>query len=223
MVFILLIFGAMFFSPPAHRHRARSFFAFSLIELMVTISVVAVATSGVMVLTGRVFNLLKSANNTTLASQTLQERMEQIRACPWTQLTSEEESPEDEDLSTEDSTDTTDDPSYEVLTDATEFPDDLTDLAESSPGLISVFEKAAASAAGLQDVETEVRVEQYPEGSTPIRIKREKTGTVTVLSHNKDLVYADMVRVTVQVTWKGTADGRTRTISGQTIITKSTQ
>jgi prepilin-type N-terminal cleavage/methylation domain-containing protein len=219
----LLIFGAMFFSPPAPRHRPRSFLAFTLIELMVTISVVAVATSGIMVLSGRVFNLLKSANNTTLASQTLQERLEQIRAAAWTTITSAEIPPADEDTSTEDSTDIADDSSQEVLTDPTEFPDDLTDLEESSPGLVSLFEIAAVSAAGLQDVVTEVTVAKYPEGSTPIKIRREKTGSVTIVSHNKDLVYEDMVRVTVSVSFKSTADGRTRTISGQTIITKSSQ
>jgi len=212
----------MFSHTPAQRHRARSSLAFTIVELIVTISVVAFATSGIMVLTSRVFNLLKSANNTTLASQTLQERLEQIRSAAWTQITSEEVPPEDDDSTTEDATDTTGDESGEVLTDATEFPDDLTDLTESSPGLVSVFETGAVSAAGLTDVETDVTVAQYPVATTAIHLRREKNGTVTVLSHNKDLVYSDMVRVTIKVTWKSSADG-TRSIAGQTIVAKRTQ
>jgi type II secretory pathway pseudopilin PulG len=71
MVFQVLNERAMFVHPPVHRRWPRGSLAFTLVELMVTISVVAFATSGIMVLSSRVFNLLKSANNTTLASQTL--------------------------------------------------------------------------------------------------------------------------------------------------------
>jgi hypothetical protein len=176
-----------------------------------------------MVLSGRVFSLLKSANNSTLATHTLQERLEQIRAAGWTAVTSEEVPPSDDDDTIEDMSDSTGDESLEVLTDATLFPDDLSDASTSDPGLIKVLEIAATSAAGL-DSETElVTVAKYPEGSTPIRLRREIDGKVTVLSHNADLVYEDMVRVTVQITWRNAGDGRTRSMSGQTIITKSTQ
>jgi hypothetical protein len=131
--------------------------------------------------------------------------------------------PTDEDATTEDESDSVDDASGEVLTDATEFPDDLSDTGTSSPGLVTLFDQATLSAVGLQDVRTEVVVTKYPDGSTPIRIRREIDGTVTVLSHNADLVYEDMVRVALKITYKSTADGRPRSISGQTIISKSSQ
>ena len=196
---------------------------FTLVELMVSVAIIGIVSASVALLSGSVFNLLRSANGMTLATQTLQERLEQIRGAAWTVVTSEEIPPTDMDATPDDAAESAADPSGEVLADPTEFPDDLTDASASDPGLIKIFEVAARSSEGLHGVQEEVTVVKYPEGSTPIRLERASDGTVTVLSHNPDLVCENMVRVTLRLNWINLSDGRTRGLSGQVIITKNTQ
>lgn len=190
---------------------------------MITVGVLGITSACAMVISARSFNLLRSSNESTLATQCLQERMEQLRSVGWATLTSAEIAESDDDDTLEDATDTTGDLTQEVLTEATEFPDDLTDIAESDPGLLPVMAVALTSATDLRDVVETVTVTKYPQGSTPIRIRRNKDGTTTILSHNADLVYEDMVRVLVVFSWRSNANARTRTVAAQSIITKNTQ
>ncbi len=176
-----------------------------------------------MVLSARSFNLLKNANESTLATQCLQERMEQLRSVGWTTLTSAEIPDSDDDDTSDDTADSLGDLSGEILTESTEFPDDLADTDDSDPGLLPVMEQALTSAADLSEVVETVTVAKYPEGSTPIKVQRNADGTTTILSHNADLVYEDMVRVVIQLSRRNKADGRIKTVSAQTIITKNTQ
>jgi hypothetical protein len=175
-----------------------------------------------MVLSARSFKILSSANESTMATQCIQERMEKIRGAGWTTLTSREIPEADDDDTSSDASDASGDLSGEVLVEPTEFPDDLADSDVSDPGLIPLMEKALVASADLRDVVENVRVETYPTATTPIRIRRNADGTVTILSHNPDLVYEEMVRVVLQVSWRS-KNGRTRTAAAQTIITKNTQ
>lgn len=190
---------------------------------MVTVGIVGITCASAMVLSARSFNLLKSANETTQSSQCLQERMEQLRNLGWMSLTSKEIPEGDDDDTIEDEADIVGDLTQEILVEPTEFPDDLTDTTESDPGLLPVMEKGVASSAELKEVVETVTVAKYPEGSTPIKVRRNTDGTVTVLSHNADLVYEDMVRVVLTVSWKSKNSGTTRTVAAQSIITKNTQ
>jgi hypothetical protein len=190
---------------------------------MVTVGILAITSASAMVLSARSFNLLRSANESTLASQCLQERMEQLRGAGWTTLTSREIPEPDDDDTADDAADSTGDLTQEVLTETTEFPDDLSDVAESDPGLITLMAKALVSAADVKNPVENVTVAKYPEGSTPIKVRRNADGTTAIVSHNADLVYEDMVRVVLQFSWTSKTDGRTRTVGAQTIITKNTQ
>jgi hypothetical protein len=118
--------------------------------------------------------------------------------------------------------DTTGDESGEVLTDATEFPDDLTDLTESSPGLVSVFETGAVSAAGLTDVETDVTVASVSgsDDGDP-SAAGEKWDRDRSLAQQGPRLLGHGARHD-QCHWKSSADG-TRSIAGQTIVAKRTQ
>jgi hypothetical protein len=82
---------------------------------------------------------------------------------------------------------------------------------------------ALASAADLREVVETVTVTKYPVGSTPIKLRRNADGSTTILSHNADLVYEDMVRVVLQFRWKSNNKGQARTVAAQSIITKNTQ
>lgn len=197
--------------------------AFTLVELMVTIGVVSGAFVTLVALSGRFSNMLRSANDSTMVTQSLQERLEQIRSASWTSITSEEIPPTDTDVSSDDATDESADPSNEVLTDPTLFPDDLTDADSSEPGLLTLLESATPSSAHINNLVEEVTVTKYPEGSTPIRIRRNADGTLTTLSHNPDLVSEYMVRVVVRMTWTSSAKGNERNQSAQFILTKSSQ
>jgi type II secretory pathway pseudopilin PulG len=203
--------------------RGRFRAAFTLVELMVTVGVVAGAFATLAALSGRFSNMLRSANDSTMAAQALQERTEQIRAASWTTITSEEIPPTDADASSDDAGDESDDPSNEVLTDPTEFPDDLTDSDSSEPGLLTILDTATPSSSKLNNLVEEISVSKYPEGSTPIRIRRNADGTVTTLSHNDQLVNEYMVRVVVHLTWTSATKGATRNQSAQFVITKSSQ
>src|SRR5437660_610845 len=78
-----------------------------------------------------------------------QERSGMIRASSWQVVTSEAVPPMDEDLAGDDASDASDDPSNELLTDPTEFLDDLTDTETSEPGLLEAFDAPLLSAKGL--------------------------------------------------------------------------
>jgi type II secretory pathway pseudopilin PulG len=206
---------------PFQRRRLSA--AFTLVELMITVAVVAGAFVSLAALSGRFSNMLRSANDATMITQSLQERMEQIRSASWNTITSEEIPPTDEDVATDDAADDGSDASNEVYTDPTEFPDDLTDADASDPGLLNLLETATPSSARINNLTEEVTVTKYPEGSTPIRIRRNPDGTLTTLSHNPDLVGEYMVRIVVRMTWTSSTGGATRNQSAQLIVTKSSQ
>ena len=190
---------------------------------MITVGILGITSACAMVISARSFNLLKSSNESTLASQCLQERVEQLRSAGWTTLTSSEIAPTDDDATLEDALDATGDLTLETIIETTEFPDDLTDTEDSDPGLLTIMANALASGTDLREVVETVTVAKYPEGSTPIKVRRNADGTTTILSHNADLVYEEMVRVVLQLSWKSNANGRVRTMAAQTIITKNTQ
>jgi prepilin-type N-terminal cleavage/methylation domain-containing protein len=196
---------------------------FTLVELSITVAVVSVAFSSLILLNGRLSNMLRSANDCTLVNQTLQERMEMLRSANWNTLTSEETPDADMDVSSDDATDESTDPSNEVLTDTTEFPDDLPDSSGDEPGLLTLLDKVCSSAAGINNLTETITVTKYPEGSTAIKVRRNPDGSLTTLSHNPNLANEAMVRVVVQLTWVNSADNRTRNQSGQIILTKSSQ
>lgn len=210
------------YPPPSFRHR-RSRSGFTLVELLITVGILGITSACTMVISGRSFNLLKSSNESTLATQCLQERMEQLRSVGWTTLTSPEIPDVDDDDNAADASDSAGDLTQEVLTDATEFPDDISDTADSDPGLLTLMATAVDSAKDLRQVVETVTVTKYPQGSTAIKVRRNADGTTTTLSHNADLVYDETVRVVLQVSWKSTSSGRTRTMGAQSIITKNTQ
>lgn len=209
--------------PDSRTSTWRSRAAFTLAELMVTVGIVGITSASALVLGARTFNILKSSNDLTLASQCLQERMEQIRSSGWTTLTSAEIAEPDDDDTIEDELDTEGDLTTEVLDEPTEFPDDIQDTEKSDPGLTPVMEKALTSAADLLDVVETVTVAKYPQPGTPIKIRRNKDGSVQVLSHEAELVYEDMVKVVLELSWKSRATAQTRTVVAQTVITKSSQ
>jgi type II secretory pathway pseudopilin PulG len=153
---------------------------------MITVGIIGITGASAMTLSARSFNLLRSANESTLASQSIQERMEQLRSAGWTTLTSREIPGADDDSTSEDTSDSDGDLTTEVLTETTEFPDDLGDVAESDPGLIVVLAQALGSTVDLQNPVETVTVTKYPEGSTAIRVRRNADGTTDILSHNAD-------------------------------------
>lgn len=188
-----------------------------------TVVIVAGAFASLAAMSGRFSNMLRSANDSTMIAQTLQERLEMIRSASWSTITSEEIPPNDEDVGGDDPTDESTDPTNEVLTDPTVFPDDLSDATDSQPGLLDLLDTATASGTNLGGLTETVTVSKYPEGSTPIRVQRSSNGTLTVLSHNKDLVNENMLRVVVELSWIGANNAQVRKQSGQIILTKSSQ
>lgn len=197
--------------------------AFTLVELTVTVAVVSVAFSSLMLVSGRLSNMLRSCNDATLVNQSIQERLEQLRSASWNTLTSEETPADDLDILSDDSSDASTDPTTEVLTDPTVFPDDLPDSNGLEPGLLDILSKACLSSTGLSNLTEMITVTKYPEGSTPIRARRNPDGSLTVLSFTPTLADETMVRVVVQMSWTASANGQIRTQAGQIVLTKSSQ
>ena len=203
--------------------RLRHLAAFTLLELVVTTGIVSMAFASLMVLNARLSNMLRSANDSTLVTQTLQERLEMICAAPWSAITSEETPAADLDLTEDDPSDESTDPTAEALPDPTVFPDDLPDSSGEEPGILELISRAANSAAGLNNLTELYTITAYPAGSTPIRVRRNADGSLTVLSHNSDLADEPMIRVVVQLTWESAAGLRVRNQAGQIILTKKSQ
>ncbi|HJT80411.1 MAG TPA: type II secretion system protein [Chthoniobacterales bacterium] len=213
---------------------------FSLVEVMVAMGVLIVGISSVFVLNSQVVNTLRRGTSGSFASQLIQERMEQFRRAAWTEITSNyppnEEDPADIGYDSD-----ADDNGENYVDDVypTEFPYDLEDLDSLSPGLKEVMAIVPASAAQLPNLKERVTVEAYNAsnkditifdangssitlgpfdvGGTPIVVEREN-GVVTTVTHNAVMVLNTTVRLTLQVSWKG-SDGITRTKESVTLFT----
>lgn len=206
--------------------------AFTIVELMVAAGILAIALGSIFALNSQVMNSIRRGTSASYASQLIQERMEQFRRAAWTELTSnyppEADDPADAGYDSDADEDGT---VYTDETYATEFPYDLTDLDDTTPGLQELMSVATASAAQLPNVTETVRIEtynpssdtlkaytgevdvngdpvtvdvaQYETGGTPIIVRRQN-GVLTVDQFNPLLVLSATVRLAITVDWKGT-------------------
>ena len=226
-------------TSPSRSRRAR-LAGFSIVEVIVATSIMAIALGSVFALNSQVINNIRRGTKSSFASQLIQERMEQFRRAAWTELTStyppEEEDPADAGYDSD-----SDDDGSSYLDDVypTEFPYDLTEVAALAPGLQEVMAVPAASSAQLPNVVervtvqtynasenpidvfnsdgTTVTLQKYECGGTPIIVQR-TNGVVTTLSHNPVAVLSTTVRLTYRVSWTGT-DNVTRTKETVTLFT----
>ena len=230
------------FSPLPLRRAGRKNLAFSLVEIMVAVGILAIALGSVFALNSQVMNSIRRGTKGSFASQLIQERMEQFRRASWTELTSSYP-PEDEDPADAgyDSDIDADNGETAYLDDTypTEFPYDLAEVAALTPGLQDLMAVPAASAAQLPNVVERVTVQTYNAsnsainvfnsdgttvalqpfdcGGTPIIVER-SNGVVTATSHNPVAVLSTTVKLTMRVSWTGT-DNVTRTKETVTLFT----
>jgi type II secretory pathway pseudopilin PulG len=213
--------------------------AFSLVEVMVAATVLAIGLGSVVAINSNVIGLLRRSTSASYASQLMQERMEQFRRAAWTEITSNYP-PDDDDHGSVGYDEDSEDGGSLVDDDyPTEFPYDEADLDSLTAGLVSLMGVPTASAAQLRGVKETVRVETYNSSSSawtgfdwngdpltlqpftyggrPIVVTRQN-GTVTQVTHNAMCVYATTVRLTLTVEWAGT-DGVQRTKETVTLFT----
>jgi len=216
--------------------------AFTLIEVMMAASVLAVALGSIFALNSQVIRELRRGTASSFASQLIQERMEQFRRAAWTELTStyppDTEDPNDAGYDSDLDT-TNGEVAYVDDAYPTEFPYDLEEVEALTPGLAELMAVPSASAAQLRDVVERVTVQTYNAsnspidifnsdgttatvqpfqcGGTPIIVERQN-GAVTTVSHNPVAVLSTTIRMTLNVSWKG-MDNVTRTKETVTLFT----
>jgi len=225
--------------PPSRKQSIRaSIAAFTLTEVMVAASVMALGIGSLVALNSQVINVMRRGVVGSFASQLIQERMEQFRRAAWTEITSNyppaEEDPNDAGYDSDVDGDVYVDDTY-----PTEFPYAIDELDSLNPGLLTLMATSPVSAAQLPNVVERVTVETYNAannpitvfdadgseitispfdvGGTPIVVER-ANGAVTTISHNSVIVLNTTVRLTLRVSWKGT-DGVTRTKEHVTLFT----
>ena len=225
---------------PNRRPGGRNFHysAFTILEVMVAASILAVAISSLFLLNSQVIGNIRRGAVGSFASQLIQERMEQFRRAAWTELTSNYPPDPTDPADTGYDSDTDGDP-YVDDTYPTEFPYNIEELDSLSPGLQDLMGTATASASQLPNVVERVTVEAYNAssnplnifdadgssitiqpfqvGGTPIIVER-SNGAVNVISHNAVMVLNTTVRLTLNVSWKG-SDNVTRTKETVTLFT----
>jgi len=212
--------------------------AFTLTEVMVAASVMALGIGSLVALNSQVINVMRRGVVGSFASQLIQERMEQFRRAAWTEITSNyppaEDDPSDDNYDVD-----ADDGVYVDDTYPTDFPYAIEELDSLNPGLLTLMGTSTISAAQLPNVVERVTVETYNAsnnpltifdadgsevtissfdvGGTPIIVER-KNGVATTISHNSVIVLNTTVRLTLKVSWTGT-DGVTRTKEHVTLFT----
>ena len=205
---------------------------YTLVETIVASGLIALGMVAILSTSGHVFGILKSGRDLSGATQSLQERMEQIRTLAWTQLIAEAPpSTGDDDAgddTSDDETGTVVPPDESDLL-PTEFPDDLADLAVTTPGMADVLATPVQSVKnwGWKNLKETIIIDAYPTGSTPIKVvgtvsANGTTSSTQILSHNADLYYEDLVRVVLLDEWTS-ADGRTHRQQSQTVVARVVQ
>jgi type II secretory pathway pseudopilin PulG len=214
----------------------------TLVETIVSATVAAVALAGIVTMAGQTFGTLKRSADLAGATQSLQQRIEQVRGSGWTEIVAEEPPDTGDDDAGDDAFDDNDETGDPVTTlapadptdsMASEFTDDLSDLSQTTPGFAEILAQTVESTQrwNWTNLVEEAYVNSYPTASaTPIRVvatmSRNTSGSpvssVDIKSHNADLYYADAVRVAITLTWTS-PDGRTHRQQSQTIIARSVQ
>jgi Tfp pilus assembly protein PilV len=207
-----------------HRLRNRASVAgVTLVELMVSVSVLAMGVAALVGMNSYVLSTLRRSTHASFASQLIQERMEQFRRIAWTQITSNYPPSDDDPTSDGYDTDADGDP-YVEETYPTEFPYNASELDALTPGMLTVMATATASETQLNGVVENVKVETYNASSAPIKVfdwdgtqieiaafsvggrpieVERANGVVTTKSHNAMVVLSTTVRLTLTVRWTG--------------------
>ncbi len=204
--------------------------AFTIVEVAVGAALLSVILGGVFALTSRSYSVLRAGREESSAAIAFEYRLEQMRRAPWPEVTSESVAPEDDggadDVDLEDdgtpmeSDEETPSPSDPVY--STEFPDDLADLALSTPGVASILAVPSPVENSLRALSEQITVAPWPPRPvTPIRVER-ANGVVTILSHNADMCDEKAVTVVVRTAWKS-ADNRDRAWEVITVIAHGLQ
>lgn len=215
----------------------RTYAAFTIAEVLASVTLLAIACGSLVALNGYAFTSLRRGVVASYASQLIQERMEQFRRAAWTEITCNYPPAEDDPEDVEEP-DPEAEPYYEDPY-PTKFPYDAAELDALEPGMKTMMALGQGSAAQLADVKETVRVEAYNAsnapitifeadgstitippfsvGGTPILVDRQN-GAVTVRSHNPVMVFNTTVRLTLTVSWRGT-DNVTRTKETVTLFT----
>ena len=218
----------MRFPKPCRRNTS----AYTIVETVVAAGMIALGMVAILSSSGHVFKVLKSGSDLSGATQSLQERMEQIRTLGWTQLIAEAPpSTGDDDAGDGVTDDETGDVVPPDASDSlpTEFPDDLADLAITTPGMADVLATPVQSVKNWNwsNLKETIIIDAYPTGSTPIKVTAtvgasRTTSSVQIFSHNADLYYENLVRVVLLDEWTS-PDGRTHRQQSQTIVARVVQ
>lgn len=150
---------------------------FTLIDVMGSVLIIALAVTGVIFANGRAMSTLKAAKQAAVASKCLQQRIEQIRTYNYTEVT--------------------DATAMQNLYASPPLPSvELTGFSEQVT--VSAFNPSTAAATSGTP---------WPASAAPvapyIQITRDSSGAVTLVSDNKTLVSGPEVRVDVQISWPG--------------------
>jgi type II secretory pathway pseudopilin PulG len=233
--------------PSRLRLGRRCIAAFTIVEVMVAASIIAIALGSIFALNSQVTSYVRRGVTGSYASQFIQQRMEQFRRAAWTDLTSNyppiSDDPNDAGYDTD--ADETDGTVYTDDSYASDFPYDLTDLDASTPGLQDLLATIPTTASQLPNLVETVTVETYNASSDPGKaytgdvdsdgnpvtvdvgaysvggkatIVHATNGTVTVDQFNPLLVLSTTIRLRINVAWKG-SDGVTRIKETLTLFT----
>ena len=124
---------------------------------------------------------MRRSSSASYAAQLIQERMEQFRRIPWTEITSDYPPDEEDDTSVDYVTDEDGEP-YVDDTYPTEFPYDLSDLDALVPGMVDVMATPTNSGAQLRDVVEKVTIESYNPKNTAMVDAYEWNGSLITIA-----------------------------------------